>query len=109
MSDSFAQKVRDLRKKEGLTLDELANKLGTSKNYVWQLENKTPARPSGQLLLRIADIFSVSPDFLIDDEVKEETSEQFADALFRKSKNLSLTKSDTKKIMEIMQIIGKKD
>lgn len=109
MSDSFAKKVRHLRKKNHLTLEDLANKLGTTKNYVWQLENKTPARPSGQLLLKIADIFDVSPDYLIDDENEEETEDQFADALFRKSKNLNLTKTDQEKILEIMKIIGKKD
>lgn len=109
MSDSFAKKVRKLRTDNDLTLEDLANKLGTTKNYVWQLENKTPARPSGQLLLRIADIFGVSPDFLIDDKSETETQDQFADALFRKSKDLDLTKSDKDKILEIMKIIGKKD
>ena len=107
MSDSFAKKVRRLRKENGMTLEDLANKLETTKNYVWQLENKTPARPSGQLLLRIADIFDVSPDFLIDDAAEEVTEDQFADALFRKTKNLKLSKDDQEKIIGIMKVFEK--
>jgi len=109
VSDSFGEKVRKLRKDKRWTLEELSNKLGTTKNYVWQLENKSPARPSGKLLLRIADILEVSPDFLIDDEEEEETTNQFADALFRKSKNLKLSKSDQEKIFKIMDAFKAKD
>ncbi len=108
MSDSFGKKVRDLRISKGYTLEELANKLRTKKNYVWQLENKSPARPSGQLLLRIADILEVSPDFLIDDDVVEETEDQLADALFRKSKDRGLSKNDIEKIFQIMDIMDDK-
>lgn len=109
MSDSFGEKVRKLRKEKRWTLEDLSNKLGTTKNYVWQLENKSPARPSGQLLLRIADIFEKSPDFLIDDGLEEQTEDQFADALFRKSKNLNLSKEDQEKVLEIMNVFKKKE
>lgn len=105
MSDSFAKKVRELRKAKGLKLEELAEKLETTKNYVWQLENKSPARPSGQLLLKIADIFEVSPDFLIDDEAEEETESHRRDALLRRLKGKNVSNDDIEKALKILDIL----
>ncbi|MFC3050789.1 helix-turn-helix domain-containing protein [Kordiimonas pumila] len=105
MSDSFGKKVRKLRQDQSLTLEDLAEKLETTKNYVWQLENKSPARPSGQLLLKIADIFEVSPDFLIDDSIKEESINQRHEALFRRIKNKNLSNEDIEKALKILDML----
>ena len=105
MSDSFGKKVRELRKAKGLKLEELAEKRETTKNYVWQLENKSPARPSGQLLLKLADIFEVSPDFLIDDKANEESEGHRRDALLRKFKDKDVSNEDIEKALKILDIL----
>lgn len=63
MSESFSGKLRQLRLKNNWTLDQLAQVIGSSKAYVWQLENKKNARPSADLVFKIADTFDVAPEY----------------------------------------------
>ncbi len=51
---TFGEKIKELRKKAGLTLDQLAEMTGSSKSYVWEVENKNPPRPSAEKIDRIA-------------------------------------------------------
>ena len=109
MSEIFGEKLRQQRTAKGLTLEGLAVRIDSTKAYVWQLENKKPARPSAELLLKIADALGVSPDYLIDDSAQEPSKDQFADALYRKIKNKKLTKSDMEKLMAITDTLGRKN
>ena len=105
MSESFGQKVRNAREKKKFSLEELANRLGSTKSYVWQLENKSPARPSGRMLLRLAKELDVSPEFLIDDDVEEATDEQFEGVLFRKVKGKKLTSEDAARLSSMIDLM----
>ncbi len=89
MSEKFGEKLRKVRTSRNKTLEELANAIGSSKAYVWQLENKKNAKPSGELLLKIANHLGESPDFFLDDDANERTEGQLEDAFFRKFKRLS--------------------
>ena len=53
---SLAKRIRDLRIRANLSLDELAEKAGVSKTYLWELENdeKGEKKPSADILLRVA-------------------------------------------------------
>lgn len=59
---SLAKKIREERKRAGLTLDELADKAGLSKTYLWELEQDEDGvkRPSAELVLKIADALSLT-------------------------------------------------
>jgi transcriptional regulator with XRE-family HTH domain len=59
---SLAKKIREERKKADLTLDELADKAGLSKTYLWELEQDEDGvkRPSAEVVLRIADALSLT-------------------------------------------------
>lgn len=89
MSEKFGEKLRKVRTRKGLTLEELATGVGSSKAYVWQLENKKNAKPSAELLLKVANFLGESPDFFLDDEAEERSESQVEDAFFRKFKKLS--------------------
>ncbi len=108
MSEEFGEKIRKLRIDRGLTLEALANQVGSTKAYIWQLENKKPARPSADLLLKIANALAVSPDFLLDDSAAEQTTDQFADALFRKVKQRKLSRRDIETLMSVAESLSKK-
>jgi len=99
MSKKFGEKLRNIRVARNKTLEELASAIGSSKAYVWQLENKANAKPSAELLLKIANYFGASPDFFLDDSHDEPTEIQLEDAFFRKFKSLSM--SDKKTIQRI--------
>ncbi|MEM6890931.1 MAG: helix-turn-helix transcriptional regulator [Pseudomonadota bacterium] len=89
MSEKFGEKLRKVRTRKSKTLEELAKAIGSSKAYVWQLENKKNAKPSAELLLKIANYLGESPDFFLDDDAEERTEGQLEDAFFRKFKKLS--------------------
>ncbi len=89
VSTTLGSKIRKLRKQRGDTLEQLAERAGSSKSYIWELENKTPPRPSADMLTRIATALDVTIDYLLDDK-DSVTEEDAADiAFYRKYKKLS--------------------
>lgn len=52
-----------------MTLDDLAKRCGTSKGYIWELENKNP-QPSVYLASKIARTLGVSTDTLISKPIR---------------------------------------
>lgn len=67
--ERFGEKVRTLRQRQGLTLKELAEAVGVASfSYISDIENgkKTP-HPT--LIIKIADVFGVTADLLMRDEV----------------------------------------
>lgn len=62
-------KIKQHRKRLGYTLEELADKVGSSKSYIWELENKT-LNPGAYVLLQLADTLGVSVDYLLRDDLK---------------------------------------
>ena len=67
MKASMGQKIRSLRQEKNLTLDQLAERTGSSKSYIWELENKNPPRPSANKLAKIAGQLDVTLEYLFDD------------------------------------------
>lgn len=65
-------KIKELRKSKGYTLDELATLSSSSKSYIWELENKSPPRPSAQKLANVAQALGVTIEYFMGDEVNEE-------------------------------------
>jgi transcriptional regulator with XRE-family HTH domain len=99
VSEKFGEKLRRIRSEKSITLEDLASSVGSSKAYVWQLENKKNAKPSADLLLKIANFLGQSPDFFLDDSRDEPDVNQLEDQFFRKFKNLS--ESDKRTIARI--------
>ncbi|CAN7589665.1 helix-turn-helix domain-containing protein [Neorhizobium sp. LjRoot104] len=94
MSEEFGEKLRKRRIEKSFTLEGLAEKVGSTKAYIWQLENKRPAKPSGELLLKIAQVLEISAEFLIDDSVQEPTDRQVRIALARGADERGLSQKD---------------
>lgn len=104
MPSALGEKIQRLRKEKGLTLEKLAEITGSSKSYIWELENKTPPRPSAEKVSKIADKLGVNVEYLLDAE-QTITEDDAADAHFyRKYKKM---KSDTKeKIRQMVELWG---
>lgn len=81
MATVIGEKIRAQRKRLKLTLDQLAEKTGSSKSYIWELENRPVVRPSAEKIARIAEVFGVTVEFLLDDG-KQDFSESDADQVF---------------------------
>jgi len=59
---SLADRLRSIRQKAGLSLDDVAAKAGISKTYLWELEKDEDGvkKPSADVLLRIANALSTT-------------------------------------------------
>ena len=88
MPSTLGEKIHKQRKKLNLTLDDLALKIGSTKSYIWELENKPTVRPSAEKIFKLADALQVSSEFLIDDSKNEPTQLDRDGAFFRKFESL---------------------
>ncbi len=68
---TFAEKLVQLRKREGYTQEELADRLEVSRQAISRWEMGT-AVPDSSNLLQISKLFKVSADFLLNDDYKSD-------------------------------------
>ena len=68
---TFAEKLVQLRKKEGYTQEELADRLEVSRQAVSRWEMGTAA-PDSSNLLQISKLFKVSADYLLNDDYESD-------------------------------------
>lgn len=98
---TFGEKIRDLRKRAKLTLEQLADMTESSKSYIWELENKNPPRPSADKIDRIAKALGVTADYLMDEKADLVTAED--EAFFRKYRELPPeAKEKLRKITDVL-------
>ena len=55
-------RIKELAKKQGLSINSLEEKLGYSRNTIYNLKN---SKPSTERISEIADYFNVSADYLL--------------------------------------------
>ena len=70
----FGTRVKDLREKAGLSMEQLATVLGISKSRVNMWENSGTI-PRGDVLIQLAKYFKVSTDYLLGNDDTSAISE----------------------------------
>ncbi|WP_339751827.1 helix-turn-helix transcriptional regulator [uncultured Marinobacter sp.] len=106
MANLLGAKIKELRKSKGLTLEQLADEIGSGKSYIWELENRGVKRPSAEKLAAIARALDTTTDFLVDNGMTEPTNQVKRDVFFRKFE--SLDEEDQQKIEDIIDAWSKK-
>ncbi|WP_018083760.1 helix-turn-helix domain-containing protein [Asticcacaulis benevestitus] len=104
MSTPLGDKIRDLRKAKGYTLDKLAELADSSKSYIWELENKNPPRPSADKISKIAAVLGVTADYLIDQTATIKVEDAADNAFFRKYRDMDPAVKD--KIRRMADLLG---
>jgi transcriptional regulator with XRE-family HTH domain len=69
MMNRFGEKLRTLRKRRGLTQEQISQMLEVSRPYVAKLE-RGEKMPNAPMIIKIADIFGVTADQLMRDELE---------------------------------------
>ena len=88
MPNTLGGKIQKIRKQKGLTLEKLAELTGSSKSYIWELENRSPPRPSAAKIARIADELEVEIEYLLDNEATVSKEDSVDAKFYRKYKKL---------------------
>lgn len=69
----LAEKITEERKKNGWSQEELAEKLGVSRQAVSKWES-TGSVPDLQRVIQLAELFAVSTDYLLKDEMTSDAT-----------------------------------
>jgi transcriptional regulator with XRE-family HTH domain len=99
---TLGEKIRELRKKKGYTLEKLAELSDSSKSYIWELENKNPPRSSADKIAKIASVLDVTSDYLVDEGESTPAPDVVDQAFFRKYRKMDpTTKARIRKMVEL--------
>jgi transcriptional regulator with XRE-family HTH domain len=95
----FNERLQKLRKKQTLTLEQLANQVGSTKSYIWELENKPDKKPSADLVSKLAKELKTTVEYLIDGSGSDQDA-----VFFREYKGLQPeTKVQLQNIMDALK------
>ena len=101
---SLGQSLRKLRKNKGLTLADLAEKVGSHVGNLSRVE-RDAAKPSLDLLYRIADAldYRLTDIFQLAESCQENSRQSALNALF-----ISLVEQDQELLLEFAQLLKKR-
>lgn len=103
MATPLGEKIRELRKAKGYTLDRLAELTESSKSYIWELENKSPPRPSADKVAKIAAALGVTADYLMDPTETVKVEDATDNAFFRKYRKMDpATKEKVRRMVDLL-------
>jgi len=98
---SLATKLKELRIKQGKSLQQIADVVGISKTHVYDLEKGKSTNPSIELLKSYANQFQVSIKMLVGEDMNADTEDQELVRMFRQAGELET--SDKKLLDDIIQ------
>lgn len=71
MASPFGARLRRLREAKKLTLQQVADEVGCTKAYIWELEMKEGLRPSAERVHALAKVLGVTMEDLMGDTVEQ--------------------------------------
>lgn len=105
MSD-LGKRIQELRKKNDLTQQELAKRVGISHPQIVRYEKKD-VQPPADVLGRMADVFNISIDYLVNGDKSDKVEQTLKDAeLIKHFKQLDQLPEDEKKsILKVLSAL----
>jgi transcriptional regulator with XRE-family HTH domain len=105
MSD-LGKRIQDLRKQIGLTQAQLAAKIKISHTQLTRYEN-SKVQPPADVLNRLADVFDVSIDYMVNGNKSDKAEQTLKDAeLIKQFKQLDqLPEEEKKSILKVLNAL----
>jgi transcriptional regulator with XRE-family HTH domain len=97
---SLAAKIKNLRIRKGLSLQDLADRVESSKAHIWDLESGRSKNPSVDLLAKLAKALEVSIADLVGENPTGKDEDPHIVAMYRELKDL--TPEDRKVIQTVI-------
>ncbi|MGE3747003.1 MAG: helix-turn-helix domain-containing protein [Sphingomonadaceae bacterium] len=85
---SLGARLRDLRVRKNLSLQDVADAVNASKAHIWNLEKGTSDNPSMELLVGLATLFKVGVADLVGEDPSSAKEDPEMVALYRNLKQL---------------------
>ena len=71
MASVFGARLRRLREAKKLTLQQVADAVGCTKAYIWELEMKDGQRPSAERIQAIAKVLGVTMEDVMGESIAQ--------------------------------------
>jgi len=71
MASAFGVRLRRLREAKKLTLQQVADAVGCTKAYIWELEMKDGQRPSAERIQAIAKVLGVTMEDVMGEPIEQ--------------------------------------
>jgi transcriptional regulator with XRE-family HTH domain len=85
---SLATRLKELRLRSRRSLQQVADAVGASKAHIWELETGKSAKPSLELVKRLADHFSVTLASLVGEDPNAPDEDEELLVMWREIKGL---------------------
>lgn len=82
MATPFGIRLRQLREAKGMSLQQLADEVGCTKAYIWELEKKDGQKPTAERVLALSKVFGVTMEDLMEDQPRNLPDVEFKDVAF---------------------------
>ena len=71
MASAFGTRLRRLREAKKLTLQQVADAVGCTKAYIWELEMKDGQRPTAERIQKIAQVLGVTMEDVMGEPIQQ--------------------------------------
>ena len=82
MASAFGARLRRLREAKKLTLQQVADAVGCTKAYIWELEMKDGQRPSAERIQAIAKVLGVTMEDIMGEPIQKVPEASLEDVAF---------------------------
>ena len=82
MASAFGARLRRYREAKGLTLQQVADKVGCTKAYIWELEMKDGQRPTAERIQAIAKVLGVTMEDVMGVPMQQAPNSSPEDVIF---------------------------
>jgi len=82
MASAFGLRLRRLREAKKLTLQQVADAVGCTKAYIWELEMKEGQRPSAERVQALAKVLGVTMEDIMGEPMSEVPEASLEDVAF---------------------------
>ncbi len=82
MASAFGLRLRRLREAKKLTLQQVADAVGCTKAYIWELEMKDGQRPTAERIQKIAQVLGVTMEDVMGTPMQQAPEDSPEDVAF---------------------------
>lgn len=104
MASTFGARLRRFREAKGLTLQQVADAVGCTKAYIWELEMKEGQRPSAERVQKIAQALGVTMEDVMGTPMQEAPEASPEDVLFFRE-YAGMAEEDKKNYQSILKMM----
>ena len=104
MASAFGARLRRLREAKKLTLQQVADAVGCTKAYIWELEMKDGQRPSAERIQAIAKVLGVTMEDVMGTPMEQAPDASPEDVAFFREYT-GMTEEEKKNYQDVLKMM----